>query len=83
MKNHDFASQNLGFKLVSGGLGVQISSKVAPKPSETKVLRGKIMFFQDISRNFDMGNSIFCIRVFMIIKLLETKNETFLRVSRI
>ena len=78
MKNHDFAPQNLGHTV-----GVQISSKVPPKSSETKVLRGKIMIFQDISRNFDMLNSKNCIQVFMIIKLLETKNEPILRVSRI
>ena len=40
------------------------------------------MIFQDISRNFDMLNSKICKRVFMIIKLLETKNEPILRVSR-
>ena len=41
------------------------------------------MFFQDISRNFDMADSIFCVRFYCIKKLPETKNEQFLRVFRI
>ena len=65
--------------------GLKSPQKAAPKPSETSVLRGKIMIFQDISRNFDtcMLNSENFIWIFMIIKLLETKNEPTLRVSRI
>ena len=64
-------------------LGVKKSSKIAPTPAETKVLRGKIMIFQDISRNFKIVNSKNFLRIFMIIKLLETKNEPILSVSRV
>ena len=83
--NHGFPSQNFGFGWFWVILEAQISSKSAPKPPETKVLRGKIMILQDISRNFDMTlwDTNFFLWVFMIIKLLETKNEPILRVSRI
>ena len=35
-----------------------------PKPSKTKVLRGKTMIFQDILRNFEVVNSFFCEKLY-------------------
>ena len=52
-----FPSQNYGFGWFRVLLGGEISSKAAPEPTETMVLRAKIIFFQDISRNFDMSST--------------------------
>ena len=46
LKNHEISSQNLGFRLILGGFGVQIASKSAPKPPK---INPKPRFWDEIS----------------------------------
>ena len=74
--------------LVLVGLGDIFKAIGALKPpnnylTKTKVLGGKIMFFQDISRNFDRLNSRCFLQRFSTIYLKGIPKITFLKVSRI